>query len=68
MSEATLKPLKTRIRVYMNLDADIPTIAASEGVEKLASARRRELAEQWLAEKLAGSDPEFHAVRLMRSK
>ena len=68
MSKATLQPLKTRIRVYMNLDADIPTIAASEGAQAPANARKRELAEQWLAEKFASNNPEFHSVRLVRGQ
>jgi len=66
--ETTLQPLKTRIRVYMNLDADIPTIGASEGAQKAANDRKRELAEEWLAQKFADSNPEFHSVRLVRQK
>lgn len=68
MSDTNLKPLKTRIRVYMNLDADIPTIAASDGAQGAANARKRELAQQWLAEKFGENNPEFHSVRLVRSK
>jgi len=68
MSETELKPLKTRIRVYMNLDADIPTIAASDGAQSAANSRKRELAEQWLAEKFASNNPEFHSVRLVRGQ
>ena len=68
MSEAQITKSKTRIRVYMNLDADIPTIAASEGAQGAANARKRELAQQWLAEVLGSNNPEFHSVRLVRSK
>ena len=63
-----IKPLKTRIRVYMNVDADIPTIAASNGAQGAANARKRELAQQWLAEKFGENNPEFHSVRLVRGQ
>lgn len=68
MSEAQITKSKTRIRVYMNLDADIPTIGAGEGAQGAANARKRELAQQWLTEKLGENNPEFHSVRLVRNK
>lgn len=68
MSEAQITKSKTRIRVYMNLDADIPTIGAGEGAQGAANARKRELAQQWLAEVLGNNNPEFHSVRLVRNK
>ena len=66
MTEAT--PLRTRVRIYMNVDVPIPTIAASEGVQSAANARKRELATEYLSGVFDGLNPEFHSVRLVRSK
>lgn len=60
--------MATRVRVYMNLDLEIPTIAANEGAQKAANERKRELAQEKLTELLAGANPEFHSVRLVRTK
>ena len=66
MSEAT--PLKTRVRIYMNVDVPIPTIAASEGVQAVANAEKRKLATEYLNGVFDGLNPEFHSVRLVRNK
>lgn len=60
--------MATRVRVYMNLDLEIPTIGAGEGAQRAANDRKRELAQEKLTELLGDANPEFHSIRLVRTK
>ena len=60
--------VKQRIRVYMNLDVDVNTDTGLGTKQSEINNEIRTNAQEALREMLNDKNPEFHSVRLVRSK
>ena len=60
--------VKQRIRVYMNLDVDVNTDTGLGTKQSEINNEIRTNAQEALREMLNDKNPEFHSIRLVRSK
>lgn len=60
--------VRQRIRVYMNLDVDVNTDTGLGTKQSEINNEIRTNAQEALREMLNDKNPEFHSVRLVRSK